>query len=251
MYSESTLDSTRLRETPEGIDLSIAPAGPIIRSAAWSIDFLIRSAIYFCGAIVLGLLGRDLGTGLILILVFAIEWLYPIIFEARSGQTPGKKQMGIRVINDDGTPPGWQECAVRNLIRFIDFFPLFYGIGVICSFLNKDFKRLGDLAAGTLVVHDPIKKKDKELSYPDIKPHPLALNLNLEEQQAIVQFSERHRLLTQSRQEELASIITPLLAQTNKKFLATPNSDELLEHSVKKLHAHAAWLMGTTVKSDT
>lgn len=239
------LDSTRLRETPEGIDISFAPAGPVIRSAAWVIDFLIRFTIYFCGAIVLGMLGQDLGTGLILILFFAVEWLYPIIFEARSGQTPGKKQMGIRVINDDGTPPGWQECMVRNLIRFVDFLPLFYGVGLISCFLNKDFKRLGDLAAGTLVVHDPIKKNDKELVPPNIAAHPLALNLQLEEQQAMVQFAERHRLLTPSRQQELANIIAPLIPSVSVN--ANSAQAELL---VEKLHAHAAWLSGRTQATD-
>lgn len=232
------IDSTRLRETPEGIDLSFAPAGPVIRSAAWTIDFLIRAALYFFGAIFLGMLGGDIGTGLILILFFAIEWLYPIIFEARTGQTPGKKQMGIRVINDDGTPPGWQECMVRNLIRFIDFLPFFYGVGLVSTFLNKDFKRLGDLAAGTLVIHDPKTKADKELSYPQINPAPLSLSLASDEQQAIMQFSERHRLLTSSRQAELAKVLSPLINMHGLE------SEELDTERVEKLHAYAAWLAG-------
>jgi len=231
------LDSTRQRETPEGIDLNFAPAGPVVRGAAWAIDFLIRCAIYIAASIVLALLGQA-GAGLYLILAFSIEWLYPIIFEARSGQTPGKKQMGIRVINEDGTQPGWQPCMVRNLIRFVDFLPLFYGIGLVSVFLNRDFKRLGDFAAGTLVVHDP-KERKKDTALESIKPQPLSLTLTLKEQQAIMQFADRQHLLTESRKEELVTVLAPLIAHPNDSQVTSERNP-----LVTKILAYANWLAG-------
>jgi len=236
------LDSTRQRETPEGIDLSFAPAGPLVRGAAWGIDFLIRIVIYIAAISVLSMLGQA-GVGLYLIVLFSVEWLYPIVFEARNGQTPGKKQMGIRVINEDGTQPGWQPCMVRNLIRFVDFLPFFYGFGLISVFLNRDFKRLGDFAAGTLVIHDPRKVKQRVESE-TIKTQALALNLTLKEQQAVIQFSERQHMLTESRKAELVSILAPLIASTND----IDNDNEASRNAlVQKILAYANWLSGKSI----
>lgn len=90
--------------------------------------------------------------GLILSLV---NWGYYIFFEMLwNGQSPGKRWIGLRVIRRDGTPITLSESLVRNLARVVDFLPFAYGVGLICMFLDKQSRRLGDLAAGTLVVHD-------------------------------------------------------------------------------------------------
>jgi uncharacterized RDD family membrane protein YckC len=89
------------------------------------------------------------------LLLFVFFWGYYILFEIFwNGQTPGKRWSGLRVIRNDGTPVTLSESIIRNLVRIIDLLPAAYGIGVITMFLDKKSRRLGDLAAGTLVVHD-------------------------------------------------------------------------------------------------
>src|SRR5215510_11634669 len=86
---------------------------------------------------------------------FVLFWGYYIFFEMLwNGQTPGKRWVGLRVIRTDGTPITLSESFIRNLTRLVDFLPAAYGIGIISMFLDKQSRRLGDLAAGTLVVHD-------------------------------------------------------------------------------------------------
>jgi uncharacterized RDD family membrane protein YckC len=86
---------------------------------------------------------------------FIILWGYYIFFELSwNGQSPGKRLVGLRVISSDGSPIGPVESIVRNLIRIVDFLPLYYGIGVISMFISRRAQRLGDLAASTLVVYD-------------------------------------------------------------------------------------------------
>jgi len=90
-------------------------------------------------------------------------WGYYIFFEMLwNGQSPGKRWVGLRVIRTDGTPITLSESFIRNLTRFVDFLPAGYGIGILSMFLDKQSRRLGDLAAGTLVVHDraPISIQD-------------------------------------------------------------------------------------------
>jgi len=89
------------------------------------------------------------------LVVFLFYWGYYIFFEMLwNGQSPGKRWAGIRVIRTDGTPITLSESLIRNLARLVDLLPAAYGIGIITMFIDKQSRRLGDLAAGTLVVHD-------------------------------------------------------------------------------------------------
>jgi uncharacterized RDD family membrane protein YckC len=89
------------------------------------------------------------------LIAFALLWGYYVFFEmVWNGQSPGKRWAGLRVIRTDGTPIAFGESLIRNLVRLIDFLPAYYGIGVVTMFINQQARRLGDLAAGTLVVHD-------------------------------------------------------------------------------------------------
>jgi len=81
-----------------------------------------------------------------------------------NGQSPGKRWVGLRVIRVDGTPITVSEAVIRNLVRVIDLLPMAYGVGVVTMFLNPDSRRLGDLAAGTIVVHDREVKSDDVLA---------------------------------------------------------------------------------------
>jgi hypothetical protein len=90
-----------------------------------------------------------------ILLSFAFYWGYYIFFEILwNGQTPGKRLVDIRVIRVDGTPAAATEIIIRNLVRTIDLLPMAYGVGIIAMFVSPNSRRLGDLAAGTLVVHE-------------------------------------------------------------------------------------------------
>jgi len=87
--------------------------------------------------------------------LFLLNWGYFTLFEAFwNGRTPGKRIAGIRVIQRSGRPIGFVESLARNLVRYVDQIPFFYAVGVIVMFVTRQHQRLGDLAAGTLVVRD-------------------------------------------------------------------------------------------------
>jgi uncharacterized RDD family membrane protein YckC len=95
--------------------------------------------------------------GLLSLVAFFFFWGYYILFEMMwNGQSVGKRWVGLRVIKADGTPITLTESIVRNFVRLIDFMPAYYGVGVVTMFINSQSRRLGDLAAGTLVVHDRV-----------------------------------------------------------------------------------------------
>ncbi len=95
--------------------------------------------------------------GSYLIGLFALLWFYPVYFEVRAhGQTPGKRFMGLRVLQENGTPVGWSASVLRNFLLVADFLPVLYLAALISMISDSSFRRLGDLAAGTLVVYaDP------------------------------------------------------------------------------------------------
>ena len=89
------------------------------------------------------------------LLNFGLIWGYYILFELLwNGQTPGKRVAKVRVVRMDGNPAGFIEIVVRNLVRIIDFLPGAYGIGLVTMFFNRQARRLGDFAAGTLVIKE-------------------------------------------------------------------------------------------------
>ena len=92
---------------------------------------------------------------LLTVMAFGVLWGYYVFFETLwVGQTPGKRLTGLRVLRGNGGPIGFWEALIRNLVRFLDFLPAAYGIGVVSMFLNGQARRLGDFAAGTVVVRE-------------------------------------------------------------------------------------------------
>jgi uncharacterized RDD family membrane protein YckC len=202
------LDTAYAIETPEGVNLELSAAGPVVRFMAWAIDFFIRAVAYLILAIVFGNLG-EFGMGLFLVALFLIEWFYPVLFEVYNrGQTPGKRAMSIKVLQDDGVPIGWATALIRNLLRTVDFLPLFYCFGVFSMLLTPNFKRLGDLAAGTVVVYTERPRETVTLA--DARATPPGTSLRLAEQRAVLNFAERAPGLSQARAEELADIASVL-----------------------------------------
>lgn len=204
------LDTRHSIETPEGAMLPLTPAGFMVRSLAQIIDILIRFGITLVMFLLLSLLGK-MGSGIALILAFLLEWFYPVFFEvSRQGRTPGKKWLGIRVVNDDGTPITFGPSLLRNLLRVVDFLPMLYLTGIIASLCNRQFKRLGDLAAGSMVVYDapPVQQPDFEVR----GQLPVPADFSTDEQRALLAFAERSKYLSAERQSELASLLLPVLA---------------------------------------
>jgi uncharacterized RDD family membrane protein YckC len=203
------LDTTRRVATPEGIELTLHLAGPVPRAMAWAIDLAIRVAILMLVSTLVLPLGQA-GLGVLLLAGFFVEWLLPAWFEAWwRGQTPGKRAMGLTVLNDDGTPVRWPGALTRNLLRAVDFLPVFYGIGLLAMLTSRDFKRLGDLAAGTVVVYQAEKALHRDI--PEATPVAPPVPLDLEEQRAVLDLAERSSALTRERLEELAELPRPLV----------------------------------------
>ncbi|MFP4614619.1 MAG: RDD family protein [Thiohalorhabdus sp.] len=203
------LDTTVRSETPEGVDLHLHPAGPLDRARAWMIDQLLRLGIYALASFVLGLLGQ-FGWGLALVVVFLVEWFYPVYFELlHGGATPGKMALGLHAIQDNGAPLEWRGALLRNLLRAADFLPLLYGLGLVVMVLTGRFQRLGDLAAGTLVVYATERHEEGVSGVWGTLPPPVPLSL--EEQQAVLAFAERGGQLSPQRRAELAAVLAPLL----------------------------------------
>ncbi len=203
------LDTIKKIETPEGVELPLTCAGFYVRSIAWLLDAPIQWVLLFLLGIALPSLG-DFGMGLFLIAVFIINWFYPVLFEVyMHGQTPGKKVMKIQVLLMDGTLINWGASMLRNLLRTVDFLPSFYILGFISMLFSKDFRRLGDLAADTIVVY---KRSQQHLArIPQAEPVAPPLALTAREQQSIVSYAERLSQFSPERAEELALLATPLV----------------------------------------
>jgi uncharacterized RDD family membrane protein YckC len=193
-------------------------AGPLVRAAALGIDTLIKGALFL--ALVPSLAFSGFGIGLVLLGMLLLEWFYPVLFELLWGATPGKRAMGLAVVQDDGTPVAPGSSVIRNLLRAVDFLPLFYGAGLVSTLVDPDFRRLGDLAAGTLVVH--VERRVGRAGIPDRPPAPLPRALPLQMQQAILDYAERSRGLSAERRVELAETLSWLSGRKG------PAADEAL-----------------------
>ncbi|MBI2332747.1 MAG: RDD family protein [Chloroflexi bacterium] len=163
-------------DTPENVTFDYDISGIGSRFLAALIDsalIALLQTLIFGVAILIASLASDYMTDAIGnwffavsgLVAFAFFWGYYIFFEILwNGQTPGKRLIGLRVIRVDGTPVNASEVVIRNLVRIIDFLPSAYGIGVVTMFINPSSRRVGDLAAGTIVVHDRAVKNLSELS---------------------------------------------------------------------------------------
>jgi uncharacterized RDD family membrane protein YckC len=196
------LDTVVTAETPEGILLELRPAGLSARFYAFAVDWLIRILALYALAIVTRPMG-GIGVALWLILLFLLEWLYPVAFELwRSGATPGKRMFNLKVIMDDGLPVTPVASLARNLLRTADFLPMLYGAAIVTVLSRADCKRLGDLAASTLVVHQPrtTAKRVRAAVAPLAPSHALAPR----DQAAVIALATRAPFLTKDRLDELA-----------------------------------------------
>ena len=156
------LDDRILIATPEGVELDLTLAGLGSRMIAIAIDVAIRIGLLFAYFFALGLAASDNsteGNGLALagffVVLFLVMFGYDIIFETLgSGRTPGKRWTGIRVVREGGYPVGFLASSIRSALRIVDTFPPLVVIGIVSIFLSSKHQRLGDVAAGTIVIRE-------------------------------------------------------------------------------------------------
>lgn len=222
------LDTYREVITPEGVPLHLPAAGPVPRALAWAIDFAVRFGALLLLSIPLAFLG-DFGKGLYLALMFVLMWAYTIVQEAVWGRTLGKRALGLRVVAREGAPIGWMAAITRNLLRTVDMLPFAYAVGLLSSLFDAHGRRLGDLVAGTVVVHERARPVLGSVSIDTV----LAPTQPLQpaEQTAVVAFAERASRLSSPRQQELAAIVAPLSGGGGQV-------------GVLRLYAMANWLLG-------
>ncbi|MFP4542098.1 MAG: RDD family protein [Opitutales bacterium] len=183
----------RLRiATGEGIEFGLELAGPISRMLAWLIDAVIilsaSMVILSAGFWIIALFGLiapgmalDWGVAALTLALFLVSIGYGIYFEWRwRGQTVGKKILRLRVVDAEGLQLGFPQVLLRNLLRFVDMLPLYYCVGGAVSALTRHSQRLGDLAAGTVVVRLPKPEPSpvlrfEEGKYNTLREHPLII----------------------------------------------------------------------------
>jgi uncharacterized RDD family membrane protein YckC len=149
-------------ETPERITFSYRIAGAGSRLAAYLIDIIVQFAFFLLVLLAMVLLSvnyspltSEFSGGFFLLMYFLLQWWYYLLFEwFFDGRTPGKMAQKIRVIRDDGRGLDFPVLVLRNYLRAVDHFPIVPLMGALSMLISKTNRRLGDLAAGTLVVDD-------------------------------------------------------------------------------------------------
>jgi uncharacterized RDD family membrane protein YckC len=193
-------------ETPEGILLELRPAGVSARACAFLIDGIVRLAAIYAVGMVTTFMG-GFGVAFWLIFIFGMEWFYPVVFELRTGAaTPGKRVFGLRVVMDNGLPVTAAASVTRNLLRAADFLPFGYGFALVSMLLRRDCKRLGDIAAATMVVHQREVERNSRIRLSAVEPVVPVVPLSPEDQAALIALAARAPSLTSERVDELAAL---------------------------------------------
>ena len=136
LKARDVLDTVVAAETPEGILLELRPRVSA-RFYAFLLDWLIRLMIAYAAAIATAFMG-GFGAAFWLVFYFLLEWFYPVVFElGRSGATPGKSIVGIKVVMDNGLPVTPAASFTRNLLRVADFLPFLFGAAIVSMLLRK------------------------------------------------------------------------------------------------------------------
>ncbi|SFL94711.1 Uncharacterized membrane protein YckC, RDD family [Gracilibacillus orientalis] len=243
-------------KTPEYVSLQFQLAGLGSRSAAHIIDYTIILLAHFLGILLLFLAFNnslsDIFLGhlesamlaIIIIMIFLLQFGYFIFFEYFwGGRTIGKRLLGIRVIQDNGHNITFLASIIRNFVRLIDMLPGAYAVGIILVFFHSKHKRLGDMTAGTIVVHE---RRKKPLKQSPLKKHIVQLGIQKEDLQLesfhLKQFNQKdwrllqtyvHRILHMDTQEK-----DELTTQVSEILL--PKIEDQMQDSTK---SNEVWLL--------
>jgi uncharacterized RDD family membrane protein YckC len=228
------LDTTAEIETPEHVRFRYHVAGPAKRAVAYLIDLLLRGAIVIGIALVARMGGAgDEGlahasSGIVLFVFWLIDWTYYVFCETLwNGSTPGKRALSLRVITESGHPLRFWDSVLRNLVRGADFLPFAYAIGLVVMGRDSRFRRLGDMAAGTIVIVEERSTVagplvvDPPPSPAELRALPQRLPLSGDELDAIELFLRRAgnrrgplalATLSRGREQELGEMAAPIFA---------------------------------------
>ncbi len=212
-------------------------AGPSRRFLAYLLDLIICYTAFTVLAflvmlIVIGMAAATnaaesaiaAGVGVLLVVLFGIQWVYFVVLEAWRGRTPGKAALGLRVVSTTGRPIGFRAAALRNVLRAADALPLTYTAGLLSiaglasMSTTRRFQRLGDLVAGTIVIIPERASVAAPLVlWPPAQPYELAqipddVRLDADERLAIEMFLRRRARLGRARELELATMIAGPIA---------------------------------------
>jgi uncharacterized RDD family membrane protein YckC len=259
MSSRVAIDLTATVTTPENIQFEYRIAGPFRRMPAFILDLVVRAAILVgvsiavaCSGIITTLaLPGSIVPVILLITVFLLDWFYGLFFETYwNGKTPGKWFTKIQVISADGRPISAYQATIRNFLRSADIAPFLsfevfgpdlppmYGVptglvAFLCMLFTKRFQRLGDLAAGTMVIVDERSWVPPNVKFEDPRVEALAqyippsFRMSRSMGRAIALYAERRNRMPMARRLELASILAkPLMQQFG--FREDTSSDLLL-----------------------
>jgi uncharacterized RDD family membrane protein YckC len=220
-----------LIDTPENVVLEAEIAGFGSRCIAALLDYLfvivVMIVLYLLFASALRNNTPDdptVATGLFVLIQFLIISFYHLIFEFLwNGQTPGKRRIGIRVVQMNGMPMSASSILIRNLVRLFDFLPILYGVGLLVMFSTKHTQRLGDLAARTIVVYERprlnlntiqenLKVEYQHISRYDLIPTNIEIvNLNQDDRRNIISYLQRRSQLT--NREQVAVMVAQPIAE--------------------------------------
>jgi uncharacterized RDD family membrane protein YckC len=227
-------------DTPEGIQLELTLAGVGSRFTAALIDFLIEAAILLALALVLGYgVGVDPADSGYALAIWAVGFFvvftgYNTAFEVlNSGRTPGKRRNGLRVVRESGAPVTFASSAVRNVLRIIDFLPAWYLVGITSILITRRNQRLGDLAAGTLVV------RERRALPQEYNPSPRAQTpawdasaIRQDEVDAVVTFLARRSSLPSGARAQVAAELASRLRPKVGGLVDAPTDELFLERLV-------------------
>ncbi len=212
---EEPLDTTVELATPERIVFHYPLAGPFRRSVSYVIDFaflgLVIGIAVFALTISFGIVGgAGVGLGMAFVIIFVVVWGYGAFCEGVfNGQTLGKRLLGIRVVSDQGVPITGAQAVLRNLVGTMDGPVLFFMLGLASMFLTRKFQRLGDLAAGTMVVVEERRRRIGVLRISDpaltklLDWLPARIEAGPELAQALSDYVKHRNRFSRARREEM------------------------------------------------
>lgn len=211
------LDNRHEIELAEGISVHLRPASMVPRVLARLIDLTIQSLMVTVLSLIIGLtrlfLGTEMTGGLNILIGFIVPLFYDPIFElSKHAATPGKRTMKLKVVKLSGAPTDFGTSFMRALLLPIDYLPCGLA-GIWASLATRHSQRLGDLAAGTLVVHRHEELHGEITDFPvkAIRPN---LPLQREEQIAFLEFGRRYDNLSTERKSEIAESLAPVKGES-------------------------------------
>jgi uncharacterized RDD family membrane protein YckC len=213
-------------------------AGPGRRAVAWGVDLLVRLVVMIGVLVALSpfmAIDAQLAEatqGLVLVVLFVLEWLYGVLFEVlMQGRTPGKILLSLRVVRTDGSPVRVPDVVLRNLLRAVDYLPVWaplgagllvvptFGIAIGAMLVDRKFRRIGDMVGGTVVVVDVSERMhagatiDPPVTEDERQRLPAHVSLGRDEIDVLEAFVRRRGRLPAERAEELAELFGPALSE--------------------------------------